>query len=269
MTVRELRAGAAVLRVDPQDGGRWTSLVVDGLELLSGAEVAGVPPGVRSGCFVMAPFAGRVRDGALCFRGRTHQLPRDAPPHAIHGTVFDALWEVVAGDETRLELAVDLAAPWPFAGTVRQELVLRPDRLESTLVLHATEDMPVTLGLHPWFPRRLARGGEVVLDVQGRQQYVLDADGLPTGALSDPRPGPYDDCFRGTLSPPRLTWPGALELTMTSSADHWVVFDQHPDAFCVEPQTGPPDACALGLADVVAAGDDLVLVTGLSWLSGP
>jgi len=261
VTAHRLVHRDAVLQLDPADGGRWTSLVVDGLELLSGAQVPGVPVGARHGCFPMAPYAGRLGAGLLAFRGRTWQLPLDAPPHAIHGHVFDVPWEVEAVGV----LTARLGPPWPFAGTVRQELALVDGGLDARLVLHAEQDMPAVLGLHPWFARRLARGDDVRLELALQEQYVLGADGLPTGALAPPSAGPYDVCFRGTDGPPRLVWPGALTLSITSSAQHWVVFDELPDVVCVEPQTGPPDAVALGLAEVVPAGGELVLETAWRW----
>jgi aldose 1-epimerase len=261
MSTERLSAGSAVLEVDPEDGGRWTSLRVDGLELLSGSSVDGVPRGVQSGCFVMAPYAGRLGHGRLTWRGRTWQLPVDAPPHAIHGHVFDVPWSVTAPGV----LAARLADPWPFRGQVEQHLDLAPDRLHVRVVLRAEDAMPAVLGLHPWFARRLARGGDVALHVEPRRMYAQSADSLPTGELADPPGGPYDDCFVGMAAPPRLVWPGALELTITSSADHWVVFDQLPDVVCVEPQTGPPDAVALGEATVVPAGGELVLEASFAW----
>ena len=266
MTVA-LRAGGASLVVDPDDGGRWTSLRVDGLEMLSGADVDGVPEGVRSGCFPMAPFAGRLGHGRLDFAGRTTQLPVDAPPHAIHGQVFGHGWRVAHADEATAELVVALRPPWPGAGEVRQSLVLRPDGLDARLSLHAQDAMPVTLGYHPWFARRLDRGGEVQLDVQPRRQYVRDDSGLPTGELVDPTDPPWDDCFVGMARPPVLRWPDALRLELTSSADHWVVFTERREAVAVEPQTGPPDAVHLGAADVVPAGGELSLSFGLRWVS--
>lgn len=265
--VPRLTAGPAVLELDPQDGGRWTSLVVDGLELLSGAAAEGVPAGVQHGCFAMAPYAGRLGHGRLVHAGRSWQLPRDAPPHAIHGHVFDVPWQVDLSGRAASDvvLTARLGAPWPFAGTVRQELRLTPDGLDATLVLSAQDAMPATLGWHPWFARQLGRGGLLRVQVDPVAQYALDRQALPTGELVTPTGGPYDDCFRGMRSPPRLVWPGALELTMTSSADHWVVFDRLPDVVCVEPQTGPPDAVALGLAPVVPAGGELALEVGLRW----
>lgn len=263
MTRHRLTSGRAALEVDPEDGGRWTSLQVDGLELLSGADVEAVPRGVTHGCFAMAPYAGRLGHGRLQWGGRTVQLPVDAPPHAIHGHVFDVPWQW-EGDGV---LSVRLGDPWPYAGTVRQELELTDGGLTARLVLRAEDEMPVTMGFHPWFARRLARGGQVELHVDPLQQYATDEQALPTGELVPPGGGPYDDCFLGMAAPPRLVWPGALELTIGSSAEHWVVFDQQPEVVCVEPQTGPPDAVALGRADVVPAGGELVLEMTLRWSS--
>src|SRR3546814_11161391 len=70
-----------------------------------------------------------------------------------------------------------------------------------------------------------------------------DSDGLPLGPLDPPPPhGPWDDCFTGLTWPIGLTWPGALSLSLTSTCDHVVLYDQQPHAICVEPQSGPPDA---------------------------
>jgi aldose 1-epimerase len=261
MDRHRLRAPAAALEIDPQDGGRWTSLVVDGLELLSGADLEGIPSGVQRGCFVMAPYAGRLGHGRLVVEGVRHDLPRDAPPHAIHGHVFDVAWQV----EGEGVLSAQLPAVWPFGGSVRQELVLHDDGLDARLVLRAGEAMPATIGFHPWFARSLARGGSAELQMSPHRQYEKGVDQLPTGRLIRPAPGPYDDCFIGMAEPPRLVWPGALELTMTSRADHWVVFDQLPDVICLEPQTGPPDAAALGRAAQLPAGGELVLEVALRW----
>ena len=256
-----LAAGRAELVVDLDDGGRWTSLQVDGLELLSGASVDGVPPGVQHGCFPMAPYAGRLGHGVLEFRGATYSLPVDAPPHAIHGHVFDVAWQV--GDDG--SLSARLPDVWPFRGTVRQELDLTEDRLTARLVLAAEQEMPATLGYHPWLARRLGGGEPAEVHLSPQLQYETDDEQLPTGRLIPPTGGPYDDCFRGMEHAPRLVWPGQLELTLTSSSEHWVVLSELDDVICIEPQTGPPDAVALDEAAVVPAGGELVLEVGFAW----
>jgi len=263
--VIQLASSDVTLTVDPDCGARWTSLLIGDLELLGRGDAEGVPPGVLSGCFPMAPFAGRVKEGRLDFRGTSSSLPIGAPPHALHGTVYGVPWEVLESGPAYAELAVDLCSPWPFAGRVVQRLSLQEDRLSAALVLTAAEDMPVTLGFHPWFPRHLSRGGAVTVGIEGGRQYERGPDHLPTGRLIAPTPGPWDDCFVGLDVPPRLIWPGALELELTSSRDTWVLFTELPDAVCVEPQTGPPDAVRLGLADVVPAGQSLALQMTLAW----
>ena len=84
-----LASGPARLSVSPADGGRFSSLVVDGHELLV---TEGYGP-IRWGCYPMVPFAGRIRDGRFTFRGRAVELPRNLPPHAIHGKLVEELWE--------------------------------------------------------------------------------------------------------------------------------------------------------------------------------
>jgi aldose 1-epimerase len=261
----ELVAGDARLALDPADGGRWSALEVAGLSLLGGADIPDGHPPTLHGCFVMAPFAGRLRDGRLPWGGQVHRLPLHAAPHAIHGTAVDAAWQVVEASTHAAVLEHALADPWPFAGTVRQELALSADGLTARVSLRADDEQPVTLGLHPWFRRRLARGAPVEVRLDPVQQYVRGDDGLPTGELVDPRPGPHDDCFLGVRSAPRLVWPGALELVLQSPVEHWVLFDERDEAVAVEPQTGPPDAVHLGQAHVVRAGSEHHLALTLRW----
>lgn len=260
-----LQAGQAVLTVDPADGGRWTSLLLAGLELLTGVTDPSVDARALSGCFAMAPFAGRLHAGVVEWGGRTARLPLHAPPHAVHGTVLDRVWTPLEHSPGEMVLVTALGPPWPWAGLVRQHVHLRPDGLTALLVLEAAEEMPAVLGWHPWFARRLARGSAARLEVTPTSQYLRGTDGLPTGELVVPPPGPRDDCVVGLAAPPRLVWPGALALTIASDADHWVLYDAHPDAVCVEPQTGPPDAVRLGRETVVPAGGRLTLTMSLQW----
>ena len=259
-----LATGDARLTVDPAVGGRMTSLVVGGHELLL---TEGFGP-IRWGCYPMAPFAGRIRDGRFGFRGRSVQLPLNLPPHAIHGTVFERAWDVVAPDT----LAIDLGPDWPFAGRVHQRFALRADGLDVELTLEADEAMPAMLGWHPWFRRVLAGTPDrplptspaVALRFAAAAMYVRGSDGLPTGELAPPGPRPWDDCFTGVDAPPRLTWPGVMTLEIRSSCDHWVVYDEPEEAVCVEPQTGPPDAANLA-PRVVEPGAPLRATMGWDW----
>lgn len=248
-----LEVDGARLEIRPQDGGRVRSLTVDGIEVLI---TEGYGP-IMWGCYPMAPWAGRIREGRFSFRGREFRMPRTMPPHAIHGTVFDRAW-TVDGPTT---LSIDLGPDWPFAGRLTQTFALREDGLTATLRLDADAAMPAVLGWHPWFRRQLDLGSagasapaELAFDA-GRM-YVRDPDGITTVATTAPSARPWDDCFTDVAAPPRLTWPGVLSLEVASSCDHWVIYDELEHAICIEPQSGPPNFPAIRPA-VLEAGESL------------
>jgi len=146
-----------------------------------------------------------------------------------------------------------------------QQLDLEPGRLRLQLEVHALEEaFPACIGWHPWFRRQLRGGRRGRLEFEAGAMYVRGDDGIPTGELREPGPGPYDDCFRRVRTPIRMVWPEAVTLELRSSASCWVMFDELEDAICVEPQTGPPNA----LNDepfVVAPGQPLTAEFEFSW----
>jgi aldose 1-epimerase len=239
-----LQAGDATLTVDAGTGARLASLVVGGHELLL---TEGDGP-IWWGAYPMVPFAGRIGEGRFTFRGRSYQLPINMAPHAIHGTVFDRPWQVTARSADAATLETDLGPVWPFRGRVAHDVRLTDDGLEATLTLVADEPMPAWMGWHPWF-RCEVGGASLELSFEAERMFVRGPDMLPTGALTSPGPHPWDDVFAGLLAPPRLRWPGVLDLEIRSEAAYWVVFDERSDGICVEPQTGAPDAIRLAAMD--------------------
>ena len=269
-----LRADDVRLSLDPRQGGRMTSLRIGHAEVLV---TEGWGP-IRWGCYPMAPFAGRIRDGRFTFRGRKVQLPLNLPPDAIHGTVFERTWEVASQTDDHLVLTIDLGPAWPFHGTVTQSITLASGGLDAALTLEADEVMPAVLGWHPWFRRYLddapggagIRSSEVELVIDAASMFERGADGLPTGALVSPRPRPWDDAFTGLRTAPIVRWPGALEITLSSTAGVWVVYDEPVEGVCVEPQTAPPDAANLAAAageepDVAERGQPMAASMTWRW----
>jgi aldose 1-epimerase len=221
-----LEAPGVRVVVDLAHGGRLASFVVDGRELL-------VTEGLGQfawGSFPMAPFAGRVRDGAFSFRGRRWQLAIEMPPHAIHGTVLDRPWRAL-DDRT---IGTELGSGWPFAGRVVQHFELEAGRLRFRLEIHADEPMPASIGWHPWFlrqppavagsPSTVPLTSPLELDLDAGAMYRRDADGITTTDRIASGPGPWDDCFTDLRRPPVLRWPGFLELTIQSDCRDWVVY---------------------------------------------
>ncbi|MFJ7152346.1 aldose 1-epimerase [Streptomyces sp. NPDC100445] len=229
-----LTAGDAEVSVRPGNGGRIGGLRIGGAELLR--------QGDRYGCFPMVPWCGRIREGRFRDGATVRRMPLNAPPHAIHGTARDAAWRTARVTDTEAVITCELTDPWPYPGRVTQVVALTGDALTLTMSVEAYDDsFPAQIGWHPWFRRDLG-GGDVRLDFAPAWQEERGDDHLPTGHRVDPEPGPWDDCFGMPDGVDvTLTWPGQLELAVTSPEKWVVVYDEQAEAVCVEPQTGPPD----------------------------
>lgn len=244
-----------IVRIDPSKGGRVGSLTIDGRELL----VAETDDPLLWGCYPMVPFAGRIRDGILKFDDVTYHLPTTLGPHAMHGYGFTSSWERL--DEATIGLP--LCEPWPFEGHVTQRFELENRQFQLSMTVRATDRQPITVGWHPWFLRDTGRHGMAELELSATAMYLRDSEGMPSGALVPPPPGPWDDCFTKLVHPPKIRW-GSFELHLSSSADHWVVYDEPDWAMCVEPQTGPPNE-ANDDPFVLEAGESSTTTFTLRW----
>lgn len=230
----ELAAGDARMSVDTESGR------VMGFRL---GEAEVLTPGEHFGAFPMAPWCGRMRDGMLAWQGATYQFPTNDGPNAIHGLVRGHPWDIITRSESSIELSQRLSSAWPFPGKVTQTIELADESASFRMTVEAeSEPFPAQAGWHPWFARRLNTGGEVELDFRPAWQEHRGPDYLPDGTRIPPQPSPWDDCFGmpdGVHA--TLTWPGALELTVTSPLNWVVVYDMPQDSVCVEPQSGPPN----------------------------
>jgi aldose 1-epimerase len=250
----EMEAGDAFVTVAPTDGGRIAQIQVGELALLKDDRSGGP---MTWGSYPMAPWAGRVRHGRFEFDGRTHQLPRNLEPHAIHGTVFTADWEVVDAGRDYCELRTPLT--WAFGGTAHQHLALDEHGLTCILSVYAVQQaMPAVIGWHPCFRKPL------MADLEFEAMHVRDHEYIATAELVAPKPHPWDDCFVRPVTPLRLHHPG-LTLTIDSDCGTWVVYDEPDDITCVEPQSAPPDAFTIGGAVRLEPGELLQRRMTLRW----
>ena len=253
-TVIGLASGGARAEIDVERGGRVASWSVDGRELLVGPPSPG-DRSIRWGCFLMAPWAGRLADGR--FRdedGRLVQVPRTHGRHAIHGLLWDRAWTVDEANADRTVLTCTIPRElWPPGASVRHELRLTAGGLDLEATVTAGEGrLPVAIGWHPWF----RRDGEVSLRVHA--DAVLEtAAMIPTGGTlpvqgrTDLRGGPtlgrrrLDHAYVAARSPAVLRWPD-LELTIAwDPTPETLVVHTPASSLCVEPQTAWPNAPAL------------------------
>jgi aldose 1-epimerase len=245
-----LGAGGVTVCIDAKRGGRLSSLRIDGRELLLGVDAA-AGRSIGWGCFVMAPWPGRLAGGRFQWRGRTVELARTHGRHAIHGLVHDRAWQVEDASAREASLSIELGpASWPFAGRVRERFVLNDHSLVLEASIVADEPMPAAIGWHPWF---LRRGADPEVEVGAASTLALRAM-IPTGVRhpvrgrTDLRAGPalgrrrLDDVYVDARSPATIRWPD-LELRVEFDPPlSTVVVHTPPQAICVEPQTTWPNA---------------------------
>jgi aldose 1-epimerase len=242
-----LSAGSVSVTVDPDDGARLCSLVVDGLELLH-TDTGG---GWTYGSFVMAPWAGRIRDGVAQGADRTLRFPRqDDDGHGLHGLVHSLPWtatgptswaiDLPRADDRHLRDGTVTEPAWLDPLRIEQHVQLHPDRLELILEVTAGTPVPVTVGWHPWFRRQLG-GADARVELPASYMLTRDATGIATTERVEVPPAPWDDAFGGLHGPVAVQWGDVLRLELDHDGPVTVVFTGRDHAVCVEPQSGPPD----------------------------
>lgn len=263
--VLTLRCGAVEVSVYPDAGARLGQITVGAHPLLVEVPPLGARHAMAWGCFPMVPWVGRIRGGRFTFEGVEHELainhldgPEPGQAHALHGLGVDRPWDV--DDVSATSCTCSIALDWEFGGRATHTVALFDDRIVMTLMVESTgAEFPAEVGWHPWFrtPDRLSFDPDAM--------YERDGFGLPTGALVEPTPGPWDDCFVNT-EPVALHYDRTEVSTVTvaSGCDHVVVYDEPADATCIEPQSGPPDAFNLTPHVVTPAGS-LVRTMTIAW----
>ncbi|WP_188519358.1 aldose 1-epimerase [Alsobacter metallidurans] len=165
-----LAAGALRAALAPGQGGRvagfWRE--TDGQAdpiLMPMAEAAFDPlfwP--KAGCYPLAPFSNRIRDGRFRFGGRDVQLPAHpaCPPHALHGFSQLRAWSCALENASAAVMTyAHEPDAWPWRFTATQTVRLSETALAIAIAIR-NEDatpIPVGLGLHPYL---VARHGDRV-----------------------------------------------------------------------------------------------------------
>jgi len=237
-----LSSGNVEVDVDVEYGSRLSSVRFGETELLVQRTNG---DSFSWGCYPMAPWAGRMRNGIFEHQGSCVQLPINSPPHAIHGLVHDTAWQVVLTAPTSATLRVELDQRWPFAGWVEHRISVDSTSVNLQLTVHATEhndeiiSMPAQVGWHPWFVR------PVQLEAEFKTMYVRDSNGIAGAQRAlqqhDVMHRPLDDCFSDAVTAPLLKYDNGLVVRLESDCSHWVVYNEPLHAICVEPQSGPPN----------------------------
>jgi aldose 1-epimerase len=182
----------------------------------------------QGGAPFLEPWANRIDQDAYYANGKKYVLNpdlanfrRDANQKPIHGLlVCSSLWRVAdlrADDRaawvtSRLEFwkYPALMAQFPFAHTIEMTYRLSNGVLEveTALLNHSTDPMPVAIGFHPYFQVHDAPRDEWTVHVAARDKLTLSPLLIPTGertpvAFPDPMPlkgAQLDDVFSNLIT---------------------------------------------------------------------
>lgn len=262
-----IRTPHQIMEFDPQLGGRVVSWRVDAREMLT----RGGDHPIEFGMYVMAPWAGRIRDNAIhsqqidpSAEPSVHSLAVNYSPWALHGACLGApidSWEMVSGDRLRMSQRI---SGWP--ATLLTEWRLDGWTAISTLTIEADCPVPALMGWHPWFPASLD-GQRARWSLTGSMAVRNEA--FPSGELHAWSGGHrVDDAFLVPDGEVTIDW-GSIALTIRNSDPWFVVYDERDDALCVEPQNGPPNAFEnpiRGSAPIASAMSPRAMTTEWTWV---
>ena len=263
------------------------------------------PPGFQKvdarassgGIPILCPYPGRLASTRMEFEGNAYELePADPLGRPIHGFAHDRAWKLVERAPQSVTAAFRLSreAPerlgrWPADFELVAEWSLHGGELSGKFELTAFGRMPAALGLHPYFPVPLGRGGdaeactlEVPTQLWQPQKDLLPVGPLVASAKRAPFPGPiqlagrsFDDVFTGldtmsgagesrgqvvtAVSDP--TSGVTMQLTCDPVFSVCVLFTPpHREAVCIEPYTVLPGAESFDTSrgwQVLDAGESL------------
>lgn len=111
---------------------------------------------LQSALFVMAPFANRARENRLVAGDKCWPVtPNTDEPLALHGSLWAKAWERGETSATHATLSAQHTGdtPYPFAARLDVRLDESAARFTLTLTNTGSDEVPVGMGFHPYFPR--------------------------------------------------------------------------------------------------------------------
>lgn len=255
---------------------------------LDGEEFVALPGGTRgyrarstTGIPILAPWANRLEAWSYRAAGRrVHltglDLPTDPNGLPIHGTMWDAAWEVVALSArrgiARMETAFeytrpDLLAAFPYPH--RLEMSIRNDgrslSFSTSVRPMGDRPVPVSFGFHPYLRLPNGRRSSWHLLLPARRHLLLDDRMIPRGHSVDEPPESqpigarsFDDAYELTAGR-TLGIEGHGRRLSVRFGDGYpfaqVYAPPRAGFVCLEPMTAPTNALVSDRCPVVEPGD--------------
>ncbi|RFM29859.1 aldose 1-epimerase [Deminuibacter soli] len=220
----------------------------------------------------LSPFTCRMQHGEYTFNGQAYKVEKHyMGPHAIHGIIYDAVYDVVrsdAGDDYAAVLlqyeypGSDKGYPYPYNSTVEWKLEAGNRLTVTVTVTHKNEvAIPFADGWHPYFKLDVPVD-QCTLQFDAHTMVEFDDTLVPTGKLlPDERFSQttslngvsLDNCFVLDHSKPGagcVLGSDALQLRIQPSASYpylQIYTPPHRNSIAIENLSGVPDAFNNGM----------------------
>ncbi|NED94002.1 hypothetical protein G1H11_01570 [Phytoactinopolyspora alkaliphila] len=177
-------------------GGGLRTYSVAGVDVVAGYPAGTVCSSAR-GQWLM-PWPNRLREGRYTFQGEEYRTPVDpGTPTAIHGLVRWLPFQLLARDETSVELGAVLPArpgyPWTLRMWTRWSLDDTGLTSEISVMNMSADDAPFAAGTHPYLHVGDALVDDVVVTVPGSTalhgEHSVLTERRPVDAETDFRVG--------------------------------------------------------------------------------
>jgi len=250
------KVGASIYSFQYFINGQWVDVMRPTPETALKANEPG-----KFSCFNMIPYSNRIAHGILLHRAHTYRLAiNTADGHSIHGEVRSRPWQVIKHTPNMMELEFlspdyqDISWPFWFKARLKYELVENQFFVTTCIENISDQEMPVGMGIHPYFVRKLtAVDDQVLVQIPVIGVYPGETP-IPTGKWVEvPEELDFsqtkilttafiDKCFRVASQPAVLTWVNSgvcLKLEWDEVFKHLILYCPQGDEryFAVEPVT--------------------------------
>jgi aldose 1-epimerase len=165
--------GASILALELSGNKVIEQLSADRPELYSGV--------------VMAPWSSRIPEGKYSLDdGRSFEVPVNEPArgNALHGLVYNQVFEIKRVSESAVELVIDIneTAGYPFQLRLAVSYELEKGELFVSFAIRnlSSEKAPFGIGFHPYFSMAWAEG-PVVIESDAQSVLKLDQNMIAIG----------------------------------------------------------------------------------------
>src|SRR3989338_4918078 len=189
LKIHTLKNNQLELALFPDFGCYWNTLRIHlrgkWMDLLE--PLFGDGPPFHYGSYMMAPWSNRIVQGVFESEGKRHQLRKNFPDEtAIHGYVRSRPWDIQIATHEKFEAVLDSRKfsdfNYPFKLKFRHTLEVLYSRLRMSLFIENVDQqhVPVGLGFHPFFKRRLTQQDQDVVVLLPAEKVYPDEKCIPT-----------------------------------------------------------------------------------------